>query len=130
MAKSNSVLMGILCSILFFVGCSGERTFDIKGVVAYGAEKIPEGTVTFENRNSMETYQVPLKSDGTYGLQLPGGEYRVFVEPLMVDESGVSDAGKTYKPMKSIPSEYRSSHTTPLSATISANQTLDFDLKK
>jgi hypothetical protein len=126
----SMMLIGLCLSLPLAFGCGGERVFDISGTVSFGTEKIAEGTITFEHSDSKETYQTHIKADGSYGVRVPSGSYKIFVEPLMVDESGVSDAGKVYKLVKNIPEVYRASHTTPLNAKVDLSQKLDFDLKK
>jgi hypothetical protein len=133
MSKSEqkwSVQWVALFALMTIAGCGNASVYDIQGTISFGTEALTEGTVTFEHSESMETYQCAIKPNGSYQARLPPGKYKIFIEPLMVDESGVSDAGKVYKKEKNIPTVYRSSHSTPLSETIEGNKTMDFNLKK
>jgi hypothetical protein len=77
----------------------------------------------------MNTAQANLDAEGKYSLQVPPGSYRVIVEPPLVAESGVSDAGVTYKKVANIPAKFRSSQSTPLTAKVESTATFDFELK-
>lgn len=89
-----------------------------------------EGTITFEESVSKATVQAALSPEGKYSLRVAPGMYKVMVEPPMVAETRGSDPGQTFKKVKNIPNNVRLSQTTPLTSTIDADATINFDLKK
>ena len=118
----------VLCSVC---GCGdGEKKCTVRGTVTYGTEAVAEGTITFQNSESGTTAQADLSPEGKYSVRVAPGKYKIMVEPPMVAETRGSDAGQTYKKVKNIPNNFRLSETTPLTATVDADATLDFDLKK
>ena len=118
----------LLCSVL---GCgAGEKMHSLQGTVTYGTEAVAEGTITFEESVSKATVQAVLSPEGKYSLRVAPGTYKVMVEPPMVAETRGSDPGQTFKKVKNIPSNVRLSQTTPLTSTVDADATLNFDLKK
>jgi hypothetical protein len=120
-----SVVVGSVC------GCGArEEICTVQGRVTFGTEAVAEGTVTFEESVSKNTFQAVLSPEGKYSLRVAPGKYKIIVEPPMVAETRGSDPGQTFKKVKNIPSNFRLSGTTPLTSTIDADATLDFDLKK
>lgn len=118
----------VLCSVC---GCgAGEKMCTLQGTVTFGTDAVAEGTVTFEESVSRTTVQTVLSPEGKYSLRVAPGKYKIMVEPPMVAETRGSDAGQTYKKVKNIPNNFRLSETTPLTSTVDADATLDFDLKK
>ncbi|MBI3465007.1 MAG: carboxypeptidase regulatory-like domain-containing protein [Planctomycetes bacterium] len=127
-----SVIAGIVlcCALGLWLGCSpGETTYEIGGTVKFAGQPVSEGTVTFEETATRNTVQAQLGADGRYSLRVPPGTYRVMVEPPLVAETGVSDAGMTYKKVDNIPNKFRSSQSTTLTAKVDSAATLDFELK-
>ena len=118
----------VLCS---FCGCGArEKMCTLQGTVTYGTEAVTEGTITFEESVSKATVQAVLSPEGRYSLRLAPGTYKVIVEPPMVAETRGSDPGQTFKKVKNIPNNFRLSQSTPLTSTVDADATLDFDLRK
>jgi hypothetical protein len=132
LAQSRSLKTAWLSVVLWPVcGCgSGEKMYSLQGTVTYGTEAVAEGTITFEESVSKATVQAVLSPEGKYSLRVAPGTYKIMVEPPMVAETRGSDPGMTFKKVKNIPSNVRLSQTTPLSSTVDADATLNFDLKK
>lgn len=120
----------LCCALGLLHGCSPkEATYEIGGTIKFAGQGVSEGTVTFEESATMNTAQAELGADGKYSLRVAPGNYKVMVEPPMVSETGVSDAGVTYKKVSNIPNKFRSSQSTPLTAKVESAATLDFELK-
>jgi hypothetical protein len=118
------------CAVALWLGCSsGDGTHAVEGTVTFAGQPVAEGTVTFENTATGDTVQTTLAPDGKYSLRVAAGSYKVMVEPPMVAETGVSDAGMTYKKVSNIPAKVRSSQSTTLTAKVESAATLDFELK-
>jgi hypothetical protein len=126
--RAEGILLSAALGLL--LACSpGETTYEIGGTVKFAGQPVSEGTVTFEETKTHDTAQAALGGDGGYSLRLPPGEYKVTVEPPLVVEQGVSDAGVTYKKVTNIPDRVRTSQSTPLKAKVDSAATLDFELK-
>lgn len=122
-----------LCTLVLgsLGGCgSSEKVCTLQGTVTYGTEAVTEGTITFEESASKATVQAVLSPAGKYSLRVAPGTYKIMVEPPLIEETRGSDPGQTFKNVKNIPSRVRFSQTTPLTSTVNADATLDFDLKK
>jgi hypothetical protein len=117
-------LMGSGCS-------SGDRPIPIRGKVTFRGEPVTEGTVQFNDEKTGRGTEVELGPDGAYQAALPAGEYKVIIlPPLRIVESQSGPPDPQFKKVKNIPEKYRSTATSGLSATVSADQTVhDFDLK-
>ncbi len=122
-----------MCAVALCLVCgcgAREKMCSVQGTVTYGTEPVAEGTVTFEESVSKATVQAVLSPAGKYSLRVAPGTYKVMVEPPLVAETRGSDPGQTFKKVKNIPNKVRLAETTPLSSTVEADATLDFDLKK
>ena len=120
----------LCCALGGWPGCSsGEGTHAVDGTVTFAGQPVSEGTITFENTATGDTAQATLGPDGKYLLRVAPGSYKVMVEPPMVAETGVSDAGVTYKKVNNNPAKVRSSQSTTLTAKVESAATLDFELK-
>ena len=131
-AQLRSIKTALLAVALFSVcGCgNGEKICTLRGTVTYGSEAVTEGTVTFEESENRITFQAVLSPEGKYSVRVAPGKYKIMVEPPMVAETRGSDAGQTYKKVNNIPNNFRISDKTPLTSTVDADATLDFNLKK
>jgi len=131
-AQPQSIKTALLAVALFSVcGCgNGEKMCTLRGTVTYGSEAVTEGTVTFEESENRTTFQAVLSPEGKYSVRVAPGKYKIMVEPPMVAETRGSDAGQTYKKVNNIPNNFRISDKTPLTSTVDADATLDFNLKK
>lgn len=131
----------LLLVAILAAGCSsGKETGYVAGKVTLGDKALTQGSVRFENAKAGVSVNASLQSDGTYVARthdrdgLPPGNYKVAVTPstfgdgetpLAVDPSATARA-----PQSEIPQKYRSTATSPLSATVEAgdNPPFDFDL--
>ena len=126
--RSIGLGLVLLCSVS---GCGGsEKICTVQGTVTFGAEAVAEGTVTFEESVTKSTVQAVLSPAGKYALRVAPGNYKIIVEPPLVTETRGSDPGQTFKNVKNIPNNVRLADSTPLTATVAADATLDFELKK
>ena len=127
--RSKTALLAV--ALFSVCGCgNGEKMCKLRGTVTYGSEAVTEGTVTFEESENRTTFQAVLSPEGKYSVRVAPGKYKIMVEPPMVAETRGSDAGQTYKKVSNIPNNFRISDKTPLTSTVDADATLDFNLKK
>ena len=127
--RSKTALLAV--ALFSVCGCgNGEKMCKLRGTVTYGSEAVTEGTVTFEESENRTTFQAVLSPEGKYSVRVAPGKYKIMVEPPMVAETRGSDAGQTYKKVSNIPNNFCISDKTPLTSTVDADATLDFNLKK
>ena len=117
-------------ALLVAWGCgpAEEPMYDISGIVSFDGAPVEEGTIMFENPQTMDGFQADLRSGGSYSVSVPAGSYAVVIEPIFVEEQGVSDAGLDYKKVDNIPEKYRSSLSTDLNAEVSGDADLNFEM--
>ena len=129
---SKSLLL--LC--VLSAGCgSGDKLarYRVTGKVTYQAQPVEQGEITFEDPAAGQVNSSPLGSGGSYGLELPAGDYRVSVAPPLVETKGTGDSppDKISDPtVKNIPKKYWRQESSGLTAQVAKDKrTFDFDLK-
>jgi hypothetical protein len=114
------------------LGCSsGDRPIDIRGKVTFQGEPVTEGTVQFNDEKTGRGAQVELGPDGSYQATLHPAEYAVVIlPPLQMVESPYGPPDPRFKKVRNIPEKYRSTATSGLSVSVSADRTVhDFEMK-
>lgn len=136
--RSLSALLTILALLL--PGCSGPETGHVAGKVTVGGKALTQGTVLFEDAKAGISVNAKLQNDGSYTVKtfdrdgLPPGTYKVAVTPSTFGDGDaplVTDpAAQAPTSRSEIPQKYRTTATSPLTATvkIGANEPFNFDL--
>ena len=127
-----------LCLLLapLVTGCggnSGPARYKITGKVTYQGQPVEKGEITFEDPTAGQVNNATLGSGGSYSTELPAGDYRVSVAPLLVELKSTADTPPDMVPdptVKNIPKRYWRQESSALSAPIAKDKrTFDFDLK-
>jgi len=123
-----SILAALIAvGLLWTTGCGkqGPKRLTVTGKVTFQGAPVTEGQITFEDAASGVAGSTALGTDGSYTLQLPEGNYKVSVEPPVVEVGGTADTpgDEEYKQVDNIPERYWSTATSPLQATVSADAT-------
>jgi hypothetical protein len=125
-----AVIALVLCH--FTLGCtSGDRPVVIRGKVTFQSQPVAEGTVQFNDAKTGRGAEVELGPDGSYMATLPAGNYAVVIlPPILPGESAYGPPDPRFKKVHNIPERYRSTATSRLTATVSAEKTThDFEMK-
>jgi len=132
--KVRYVLVGLALVGMAFAltGChGGEKRGRVFGKVTFQGQPVPEGIVSFSNREKGIFMTASLKSDGTYelvtaqGRGLPLGTYQVAINPPLID----APLGPAIGPPKipqypNIPQKYRKPEHSGLSLTVQEGDNL------
>ena len=133
MSKRYFLLFCLTPLFLLGTGCgdSGPRLETVTGTVTLDGEPLSQGGISFENPATGHAAGGKLEA-GRFTVQLPHGEYKVALEPPMVEApspDGLSPP--TQKPAVDLPRKYLSVTTTDLTAHVTGDSTeFDFQLKK
>ena len=113
------------------LGCSsGDRPVVVRGTVTFQGRPVAEGTVQFNDAKTGRGDEAPLGPDGSYTATLPAGTYAVVIlPPMLPGESPHGPPDPRFKKVANIPEKYRSTATSGLTATVSAERARhDYDL--
>lgn len=132
-ARVRSILLGLL--VLAGVGC-GKRG-EVSGIVRYGGRPLPDGTVVLLASNG-QAYRCSIGPDGRFTIpEVPHGKAQLAVASFVdgphsgerARSIGTSRVGPQATTNSRIPMRYSDLTQSGLTATITANTTLDLDLK-
>lgn len=103
----------------------------VTGSVVLDGKPIQGGSISFENEATGHAARSDI-GDGSYQLAVPPGDYKVAIEPSLVEvPSKNPNSPPTTKYSENIPRKYHSIRTTDLGAAVSDDQaTFDFQLTK
>jgi hypothetical protein len=128
LASVLSLLLAALC------GCeSGDKLIRVTGKVTSQGQPVEKGEITFQDPAAGQVNSSPLGAGGTYSLEVPAGNYRVWIAPPLVEGKGTGDSPPDMIPdpaVKNIPKKYWVQEKSGLSAEVSKDKrTFDFDLR-
>ncbi len=119
--------------LLFMIGCgpSGPYRVTVTGQVSLDGKPVKGGSISFENTATGHAARGDI-GDGSYEIAVPPGEYKIAVEPSLVEvPSRNPNSPPTTKYADNIPKKYHSIRTTDLSADVSDDKaSFDFELSK
>jgi hypothetical protein len=127
-----------LCGLLVGCGSKGPATGSVEGQITHNNQPVTQGNVVYENAERGWAYVAPLDSEGRYRLaNVNLAEFKVCIKPVeakAADETGgaagVIPTAAGADPAN-IPTEYRSSQTTRLKATVvEGSNSFNYDLAK
>ncbi|MBA2116233.1 carboxypeptidase-like regulatory domain-containing protein [Bremerella alba] len=122
-----------VASLLFLVGCgpAGPHMINVTGSVVLDGKPVQGGSISFENTATGHAARGDI-GDGSYQLAVPPGDYKVAIEPSLVEiPSKNPNSPPTTRYSENIPRKYHSVRTTDLNASVSDDQaTFDFQLAK
>jgi hypothetical protein len=118
------------------LGCGsdgGQARYQISGKVTFQGQPVEKGEITFANDAAGQVNSSPLGSGGSYSMELPAGDYRVYIAPPLVEGKGTPDSPPDMLPdssVKNIPKKFWVQETSGLKATVDKDKReFDFDLK-
>jgi hypothetical protein len=119
----------VAVGLLRLPGCLGEATGTVTGNVNFKGKPLPEGWITFFDRDG-NGYRTFIHPDGSYTLSnIPRGTVKIAVEAR---KRAVPDGPATdpVRPYRHIPRRYSDADKSGLSLTVSAGpQDSNIDLK-
>jgi hypothetical protein len=121
----------VLLAFGVFAGCSGDSTDPlVEGRVSYQDKALESGVLTFYPAQGRPITAV-ISSGGSYSCRLPPGEYRVAVTLGVSLPPGWKEGDPEPLQAITLPAEYGTRLRTPLTATVTADQSapIDFELK-
>ncbi|TWT39735.1 hypothetical protein [Blastopirellula retiformator] len=126
--------MLVLLPLLILVGCGesdGVKRLTVTGTVTFQGKPLTDGGISFEDPTTGYAAASQFQ-DGAFQVQLPVGEYKVMIEPTMVEvPSRDGNSPPSQRPSVDLPRKYFSAATTDLKAKVADDSTnFAFDLKK
>ncbi|MAT71629.1 MAG: hypothetical protein CMJ58_19155 [Planctomycetaceae bacterium] len=110
-------------------GCSEtEPGVAVRGAVSVRGEPLPAGSLTFFPSSGPPTV-ARVSEQGTYEVRLEPGDYRVTVAVKVELPPDYQRDAPLPPPKVSLPQQYSSRANTPLSATVSADQSTPIDFE-
>lgn len=113
------------------VGCGpkGPEMFVVQGTVKSSGELLSNGTICFEDAAAGATGSSDITAEGKYSIELPKGNYKVFLLPSTEEKmttEGMLDTVAVDE--KKFPRKYRVSESSGLSLDVAADATLDVNM--
>lgn len=121
----------VLIFALLVSGCGprGPEQFTVQGTVKSAGEPLSSGTICFEDAAAGSAASTTIAAAGTYTIELPKGNYKVFLLPSTEEKmtpEGMLDIVAVDE--KKFPRRYRVSESSGLSLDVSADATLDVNM--
>lgn len=123
-----STLAASLTVVMILTGC--EKPSDqvwIAGTVSYEGQPINSAMLNFYPPKGRAT-AVPVTPGGKYEAQLPPGEYKVTVVESVTLPEGWQEGDDPPPPTIGLPQQYRQRTRTPLSVSVTADQSTPIDI--
>lgn len=124
-----------LLLLLLASGCTsgdGAARYQVSGKVTFQGQPVERGEITFDT-GAGQVNSSQLGSGGSYSLELPAGDYKVFIAPPLTEGKGTPDSPPDMIPdptVKNIPKKYWVQETSRLTAQVAKDKReFDFDLK-